>query len=66
MERNGRPPAPDVEAWLAQELAFLYAVERRFRRRASLVRRTRWLVAAMLAAGVCCSIWALVGTLGKN
>ena len=66
MDRHGRPPASDVEAWLAQELAFLYAVERRVRRRAILVRRTRWICAAMLATGVCCSIWVLTGTLGKN
>lgn len=65
MERNGRPSASDVEAWLTQELAFLYTVERRFRRRASLAKRTRWLVAAMLAVGICCSIWTLVGTLGR-
>lgn len=66
MERHGRPPASDIEAWLAQELAFLYAVERKVLRRAAMVRRTRWIAAAMLAAGICCSIWALVGTLGKN
>lgn len=66
MERHGRPPASDVEAWLAQELAFLYAVERRIVRRAAFVRRTRWIGAAMLAAGICCSIWAMIGTLGRS
>jgi hypothetical protein len=66
MDRPGRPPASEVEAWLAQELAFLYAVERRILRRAALVRRSRWLCAALLAAGVCCSIWVLAGTMGKS
>jgi len=66
MDRHGRPPASDVEAWLAQELSFLYAVERKILRRAALARRSRWLCAALLAAGVCCSVWALVGTMGKS
>jgi len=66
MERHGRPPASDVEAWLAQELAFLYAVERRIMRRAALVHRTRWIVVTMLAAGIFYSIWTLVGALGKG
>lgn len=65
MERHGRPPASDVEAWLARELAFLYAVERRIIRRATLARRARWMVAAMLAVGIFFSIWTLVGALGK-
>lgn len=63
MERHGRPPASDVEAWLAQELAFLYTVERRIMRRAALARRTRWIVTAMMVVGLCCSIWVLVGML---
>ena len=62
MERQGRPPATEVEVWLAQELAFLYAVERRIQRRAALTRRSRWACAALLAASVCCSIWVLAGT----
>ncbi|MGH6656502.1 MAG: hypothetical protein ACRDVE_15010 [Actinocrinis sp.] len=66
MERHGRPPASDVEAWLAQELSFLYDVERRVQRRAALVRRSRWLVSALLAAGVCASIWVLVGSMGRS
>lgn len=66
MDRHGRPPASDVEAWLAQELSFLYDVERKFLRRAALARRSRWLCAALLAAGVCCSVWALVGSMGKS
>ncbi len=65
MERHGRPPASDVEAWLAQELSYLYAVERRLLRRAALVRRSRWLVSGLLAAGVCASIWALLGSMGR-
>lgn len=63
MERHGRPPASDVEAWLARELAFLYAVERRIARRAALVRRSRWIFAAMMALGTCWSVWVLVGAL---
>ena len=66
MDRHGRPPASDVEAWLAQELSFLYSVGRKILRRAALARRSRWLCAALLAAGVCCSVWALVGTMGKS
>jgi hypothetical protein len=63
MERHGRPPASDVEAWLARELAFLYGVERRIVRRAALVRRGRWIFAATLALGICWSVWVLVGAL---
>jgi hypothetical protein len=66
MERHERPPASDVEAWLAQELAFLYDVERRILRRAARLRRTRWVVAAALAAGVCYSIWTLIGATGQS
>jgi hypothetical protein len=66
MDRHGRPPASEVEVWLARELAFLYAVERRILRRSTLARRSRWLCAGLLAASVCCSIWVLVGTVGKG
>jgi hypothetical protein len=66
MERHGRTPPSETEAWLAQELAFLYAVERRIQRRGALIRRTRWIVMAMLGAGICCSIWAMVGTHGRS
>lgn len=66
MDRHGRPPASDVEAWLAQELSFLYAVERRIVRRAALARRSRWIVAGLLSAGICSSVWALLGTMGRN
>ena len=61
MERQGRPPASDVEAWLAQELAFLYGVERRIRRRAVLARRGLWVAVSVLAAavGTCAWIYAL-------
>jgi hypothetical protein len=57
MERQGRPPASDVEAWLAQELAFLYGVERRIRRRAVLARRGLWIAVSVLAAAVGGCIW---------
>ncbi len=66
MERHGRPPASDVEAWLAEELAFLYAVERRILRRAKLARRGRWIGAGLLAAGLCYSVWVLTGAMGGN
>jgi hypothetical protein len=66
MERHGRPPATEVEVWLARELAFLYTVERRILRRAALARRSRWVCAALLAASVCCSVWVLAGTVGNS
>jgi hypothetical protein len=66
MDRHGRPPASEVEAWLAQELSFLYAVERKILRRAAMARRSRWLCVALLAAGVCCSVWVVVGAIGKG
>jgi len=66
MDRHGRKPATEVEAWLAQELSFLYAVERRIQRRASLARRARWILALLLTAGACCSVWTLLGTMGKH
>jgi hypothetical protein len=64
MDRQGRNPASEVEAWLAQELSFLYDVERRIQRRAALVRRLRWLVAVLLSAGACFSVWTLLGAMG--
>jgi hypothetical protein len=64
MERHGRPPASEAEAWLAGELAFLYAVERRILRRARMARRGRWIGVGLLAAGFCCSVWALTGAMG--
>lgn len=66
MERHERPPASDVEAWLAQELAFLYDVERRILRRAATLRRTRWVVAAVALAGICYSVWVLVEAVAKS
>lgn len=57
MERQGRPPASDVEAWLTQELAFLYGVERRIRRRAVLARRGLWVAASVLVAAVGACVW---------
>jgi hypothetical protein len=66
MDRHGRPPATETELWLARELAFLYAVERRILRRRTLARRGRWACAALLAVSVCCSIWVLAGTVGGS
>jgi hypothetical protein len=66
MDRHGRPSASEVEAWLAQELSFLYAVERKILRRAALARQSRWLCAAVLAAGVCFAVWAVVGAFGRS
>lgn len=60
MERQGRPPASDVEAWLTQELAFLYGVERRIRRRAALARRGLWVTVSVLAAAVGACVWIYV------
>ena len=57
MERQGRPPASDVEVWLARELAFLYGVERRIRRRAVLTRRGLWFAVSVLAAAVGTCVW---------
>ena len=57
MERQGRPPASDVEAWLTQELAFLYGVERRIRRRAALARRGLWIAVSALAVAVGACVW---------
>ena len=56
MDRQGRPPASDVEVWLAQELAFLYGVERKIRRRAALARRGLWIVLSVLTAAVGTSV----------
>jgi hypothetical protein len=66
MDRHGRPPATEVEVWLAQELSFLYAVERRIARSAAVVRYGRWIVAALLSAGAVISIWALLGTMAAR
>jgi hypothetical protein len=60
MERQGRPPASDVEVWLAQELAFLGGVERRIRRRAALARRGLWIAASLLTAAIAASVWVYV------
>jgi hypothetical protein len=57
MERHGRPPASDVEVWLAQELAFLNGVERRIRRRAVLARRGVWIAVSLFAAAVGACVW---------
>jgi len=57
MERQGRPPASDVEAWLTRELAFLYGVERRIRRRAALARRGLWVAVSVLAVAVGSCVW---------
>jgi hypothetical protein len=57
MERQGRPPASDVEVWLARELAFLDGVERRIRRRTALARRSLWIAVSLLAAAIGASVW---------
>jgi hypothetical protein len=31
-----------------------------------MARRSRWLCVALLAAGVCCSVWVVVGAIGKG
>jgi anti-sigma-K factor RskA len=57
MDRQGRPPASDVEVWLARELAFLDGIERRIRRRAVWARRSLWMSVSVLAAAVGACIW---------
>jgi hypothetical protein len=57
MDRQGRPPASDVEVWLARELAFLDGIERRIRRRAAWARRSLWIGVSVLAAAVGACIW---------
>jgi hypothetical protein len=57
MDRQGRPPASDVEVWLARELAFLDGIERRIRRRAAWARRSLWIAVSVLAAAVGACIW---------